>query len=179
MAKKWILWVSIFSFVTVGLESTPIAALLPEKVHVTEGRKSDAYIQDGLFVGGDRVVQDVVIKDLRRAMNPAGYERIVIDLEGSSARTPYYQIAVNRDEKRLILTIWGHPKLSSNPQKIIGAFKKSAHIDSIEFYPQVEDDFMTIVMNLKSTQPVEAFELSAPSRIIIDLKSKARKHLPN
>lgn len=162
-----------------AVRSESRAALLPEKVHVAEGRKSDAYIQDGLFVGGDRVVQDVVIKDLRRAMNPAGYERIVIDLEGSSARTPYYQIAVNRDEKRLILTLWGHPKFSSNPQKIVGAFKKSPHVESIEFYPQVEDEFMTIVMNLKTTQPVEAFELSSPSRIIIDLKSKGRKHLPN
>ena len=153
------------------------AGLTSDKIHVVEPRKNQAYIKDGVFIGGDRAIDDVVVKDIRRAANP-GFERMVIDLEGNKngepaaiSRPPYYQIAVSPEEKRLIFTVWGRPKLQFNARKVLGAFKKSPIIQKIELLPRLEDNSWTFTIDLKSGTPVEVFELSDPIRIIVDIRT--------
>jgi hypothetical protein len=153
------------------------AAIRPDKVHVADSKKTQNYVKDGLIVGGDRAIDDVVVRDIRRAAN-AGYERIVIDLQGNQGgetaaipRPPYYQVAVTPDEKRLVFTVWGHPKLNFDAPKVLKSFKKSPVVASVELLPRVENDSWTFVIGLKSDKPVEVFELTQPVRIIVDVKN--------
>jgi hypothetical protein len=102
-----------------GSAAWALADLRPEKIHTADAKKNQFYIRDGLIVGGDKAIDEVVVKEIRRATNP-GYERIVIDLEGNRGgepvaiqRPPYFQVSVTPDEKRLVFTLWGKPKLSS------------------------------------------------------------------
>lgn len=155
------------------------AELKPEKVRTADSKKNQSYLRDGLFVGGDRAINGVVVKDIRRAVNP-GYERIVIDLEGTKngepagiERPPYYQLAVNPDEKRLVFTVWGRPKLELNPRKVMAAFTQSASVSGVQLMPKIEDDSWTFVLELKGGRPVEVFELAHPTRVIVDIKAAA------
>jgi hypothetical protein len=159
------------------LSAVAQAELRPEKVYVAENRKTQTYIKDGLIVGGDQAIQDVVVKDIRRAKN-AMFERIVVDLEGNQAgepaaiqRPPYYQVAVTPDEKRLVFTIYGKPKLSLDAKKISGEFKHSQWVQGIQLYPKVEKDSWTFALEMKSGQAVEVFELADPVRIIVDIRN--------
>ena len=155
------------------------AAIRPDKIFLTEGRKNNSYIRDGLIVGGDASIDDVTVKDIRRATN-GEFERIVIDLEGSRgqaqataiSRPPYYQIAVTPDEKRLVFTLFGHAKLAFDAPKILAAFKKSTVIQKLQLYPKVEDDSWTMALETGAAYSVEAFDLSNPVRVIIDIKRK-------
>jgi hypothetical protein len=154
------------------------AELKPDHVHVARERKTGAYVQDGLITGGDQAINDVVVKDIRRAVNP-GFERMVIDLQGTQngedaaiARPPYYQVSVNPDENRLVVTIWGKPRLELNSKKIVSEMKKSAAIQSIELLPPMDGDSWTFAVNLKAKHPVEVFELTHPIRLILDIKVK-------
>ena len=154
------------------------AELKPDKVYVAEGKKSKFYIKDGLVTGGDRAVTDVVVKDIRRASNPDGFERIVIDLEGTRdgeplaiSRPPYYQLAVTPDERRLVFTVWGNPKLGFDSKKVLLAFKKSKVVERIALYPRVEENLWTFSLELKNKNPVEVFELADPVRIIVDIRT--------
>lgn len=153
-------------------------ALNPDKVVPTDGRKTQHYLKDGIFVGGDHQVQEAVVRDIRRAPN-AGFERVVIDLEGTRdglpmgvPRPPYYQVAVTSDEQRVVLTVFGKPKLSFDAQKVLAHFKKSAWIPNIELLPRLNDDSWTFVIGLKPRQSVEVFELSKPARIILDIRNE-------
>jgi hypothetical protein len=153
------------------------ASIRPESVHTADIEKRQSYLRDGLIVGGDRAIDRVVIKDIRRAMN-AGYERMVIDLEGTLngepaaiQRAPFYQIAVNADERRIILTVWGKPKLAFDSSKVVRAFRKSRMFSSVELYPKLEEDSWTFALNLASDRPVEVFELKEPVRIIVDVRA--------
>jgi hypothetical protein len=153
------------------------AELRPEKVYIAEARKTQTYIKDGLIVGGDQAIQDVVIKDIRRAKNGL-FERVVIDLEGNQngepaaiQRPPYYQVAVTPDEKRLVFTVWGKPKLGLDAKKVNAAFKNSQSIQDVQLYPKVEKDSWTFALDMKAGQAVEVFELSDPVRIIIDIRA--------
>jgi hypothetical protein len=153
------------------------AELRPESVHVAQPKKVGAYVRDGVITGGDQVVDGVVVRDIRRAPN-AGFERIVVDLEGSREgepvaiqRPPYYQVAVNPDEKRLVFTIWGKPKLDFDARRVINAFKRSRVIQSIQLLPSLEPDSWSFVAEFKGDSPVEVFELSNPVRVIIDVRN--------
>jgi hypothetical protein len=153
------------------------AELRPEKVYVAENRKTQTYIKDGLIVGGDQAIQDVVVKDIRRAKNPM-FERIVVDLQGNQGgepaaiqRPPYYQVAVTPDEKRMVFTIFGKPKLQLDAKKISAEFKHSQWVQGIELFPKVEKDSWTFALEMKSGQAVEVFELSDPVRIIVDIRN--------
>jgi hypothetical protein len=154
------------------------ADLKPDKVFVAEGKKSKFYVKDGLITGGDRAVNEVIVHDIRRATNPQGFERIVIDLEGTQngealaiTRPPYYQLAVTPDERRLVFTVWGNPKLAFDSKKVLAAFKKSKVVQGISLYPRVEEGLWTFSLELKSGSPVEVFELSDPVRIIMDIRT--------
>ena len=154
-----------------------MAALRPNQVKTADGRKTDAYLSDGVVVGGDRAIDDVVIRDIRRAPN-SGFERVVIDLDGTRGgepaaikRPPYYQVAVTSDEQRIVFTIWGRPKLAFDTSKVSGAFKKSANIKDVQLMPRLDDDSWTFVLGLKPHQSVEVFELSQPARIIVDVRN--------
>lgn len=153
------------------------AALRPDKIHVADAKKTQAYVRDGLIVGGDAAIDDVTVRDIRRAANRE-FERIVIDLEGTLAgepaaiqRPPYYHVAVTPDERRLVLTLWGRPKLVFDSGRVVKAFKKSSVIGSVELLPRLDDESWTFVLGLKAGSPVEVFELSNPVRIIVDIKS--------
>jgi hypothetical protein len=165
----------LLAFTTAGATSAQ-ADIRPEKVYVAENRKTQTYIKDGLISGGDSAIQDVVIKDIRRAKNPL-FERIVIDLEGNQngepaaiPRPPYYQIAVTPDEHRMLVTIWGHPKLAFDAKKVSSLFKSSATVSAIEMLPKIEPDSWTFALQIKPGESVEVFELSDPVRIIVDTR---------
>ncbi|HUP57719.1 MAG TPA: hypothetical protein VM598_09730 [Bdellovibrionota bacterium] len=154
------------------------AELKPDKIYVAEGKKQKFYVRDGLITGGDRAINEVVVRDIRRANNPGGFERVVIDLEGTRSgepaaieRPPYYQLAVTPDERRLVFTVWGNPKLGFDSKKVIAAFKKSKAVESLVLYPRVEENLWTFAMELRSGNPVEGFELSDPVRIIVDIRT--------
>jgi hypothetical protein len=169
-----VLLVTVFVFFSAVAQ----AEIRPEKIHLADNRKTQAYLDDGLIMGGDRAISSVIIKDIRRALNP-GYERVVLDLEGQQngettelPRAPYYQLAVNAEENRMIMTLWGQPKLNFDSKKVVDAFKKSKVVKNIVLLPRIEDDSWTFVFELKPHFNVEVFELNKPVRLILDIQEK-------
>ena len=153
------------------------AEVRPGSIHVAGGKKTDAYVKDGLILGGDRAMDDVAVKDIRRATN-AGFERVVIDLEASQtshaaaiSRPPYYQVAVMPDESRILFTIWGRPRLDFDSKRVVAAFKKSALVKNLVLIPRVEEDTWTFALELRGAKAIEVFELSSPVRLIMDIKN--------
>lgn len=154
------------------------ADIRPEKVFVADDKKTKSYVQDGLIIGGDRAIEDVIIQGIRRSDNP-DFERIVIDLEGTRngsasaiPRPPYYQVAISPDEKKLIISIWGHPQLRFDSKKLLQAFHKSSTVRNIVLMPRLEDDSWTFVIELKNKTAIELFELSGNARMILDIQKK-------
>lgn len=160
------------------LGSLAFAELKPDKIRIADARKTQTYLKDGMITGGDRAIHSVIVKDIRRAAN-AEFERIVIDLEGNRNGEPvaiqrpsYYQVSVTPDEKRVVTTLFGNPRLIMDPKKVIASFKKSPAIQGVHLYPVVTDDSWTFSFDLKGESPVEVFELNNPARIIMDIKIK-------
>jgi len=175
---------TLVTLVTLGFSGGPAvsaaAAVEPQRVFQADGKKTKRYLADGVVVGGDAAIQSVRVKEIRRAANLEGFERIVIDLEASRAdgeptalaRPPYYQVSINPEERRLIYTLWGKPQLDFNAPKVVEAFKKSPVIQSVELLPPVHSDQWSFVLNLKTGRPAEVFDLSGPARIITDIRLK-------
>ena len=156
-----------------------LSAIKPDQVFVADAKKNKSYVGNGVIVGGDWAIDDFTVSGIRRASN-AGYERIVIDLEGNRSgepaavdRPPYYHVAISPEPKRVIVTILGKPRLGFDPSKVSSAFKKSALVNKVELLPLVERDRWSFVLNLKRAGSVEVFELNHPTRIILDLKALA------
>lgn len=158
---------------------TPVfgADIRPEKVFTASTRKMDFYVRDGLVIGGDRAVEEVLVRDIRRS-GGAKYERVVVDLQGirngeplAIPRPPYFQVAVNPDEKRLLVSVWGRPKLGFDPKVVESAFKRSSNVKEVQLLPRLEDQIWTFAVQLKKGRSVEVFELTDPVRLIIDIKS--------
>ena len=148
----------------------------PEKVQTSDVRKTNVYLPDGVVVGGDRAINDPVITGIRRAGN-AGFDRVVIDIEanvnGSPApipRPPYYQVAVNKEEKRVVVTVSGNPRLSFDSEKVLAGFGKSPVVNKVMLFPRMNEASWTFALELKAAAPIEVFELTDPVRIVIDIR---------
>jgi hypothetical protein len=153
------------------------AAPRADKMRTVEGRKTGAYLKDGLYTGGDRAINDVEIQDIRRGPN-AGFERLVIQLgeprntdSVAVERPPYYQVAVSTDESRAVITVFGRPRLGFDPRSVQAALKKSPHLAGVELLPKFEEDQWTFSVGLKGNGGVEVFELRQPTRIVLDIKT--------
>jgi hypothetical protein len=157
--------------------SAAVEGIKPEKVFTADTQKNKFYVKDGLIVGGDRNINEVIVLDVRHAMQ-AGYERLVLDLEGNREgesiaieRAPYYQVDVSPEMSRVVVTLWGKPKVTFDPKEVASRFKKSIAVRKVELLPILEKDRWTFVVHLKKGVPVEVFELANPVRIIMDLKT--------
>lgn len=157
-------------FLACLIGSSASAALEPNQIREALPKKTEMYLKEGVFSGGDREVRAGLVKDIRRAAN-GGFERIVIDLDSVTA--PYYQASIEPSQRRILFTLFGSLRLGIDAKKIIAHFKKSPLISRVEFFPKVEDDAWTFALHLKNAVPVEVFELAAPTRIVVDLKNGA------
>jgi hypothetical protein len=155
-----------------------VPGLKPEKVRVAEKTKRGAYVRDGLIVGGDQAITDVIILDLRQSKK-YGFERLVLDLEGNLDgepatidRPPYFQTEVSPDMRRVVFTVWGNPRLAIDSAKIVRRFRKSKLVRKVHLMPVLEPDRWRFVLEMKKKAAVEVFELSNPIRIVMDLKPR-------
>ena len=139
--------------------------------------KKDFYLSEGSFTGGDRTSSDFTVSNVRVAANPAGYDRVVIDLSGnhlgekaSMTRPPFYLVEVDSQGKRVMVTLYGKTKLDFSTMSSNQSAKKAKVISGFEFIPLANQDRWTWVIHTHQTAKAEVFELSQPARIIIDLK---------
>lgn len=140
--------------------------------------KKDFYLSEGAFTGGDQSSNDFTITNVRVAANPSGYDRVVIDLSGNQLgekttlkRPPFYWVEMNPTTKKVVVTLFGKPKLDFSTLSSIQAAKKTRFIDEIEFTPLASQDRWTWAIHTHKSAKVEVFELTDPARIIIDLKN--------
>jgi hypothetical protein len=135
-------------------------------------KKTGHYIVNGYFNGGSKEVTSARLKDVRRGPQGAGVERVVFDLESAGA-VPHFQVNVNPDEGRILISIWADVAYEHDEETIRRAFGRSAHVKSVNILPRVEDGVATVELVLNShskrVTKVEAFALTHPSRIILDL----------
>jgi hypothetical protein len=139
--------------------------------------KKDYYLEEGSVTGGDRLSSDFSISNIRVAANPAGYDRVVIDLSGGRRgeksvleRPPFYLIEMDQTNKRVLVTLYGKPKLDFSTTQTIQSAKKSKIISTMEFAPLVNQDRWNWAIHTRNLAKAEVFELTNPARIIIDLK---------
>ncbi len=139
--------------------------------------KKGVYLTEGAFSGGDRTVQDYRISNVRIGANPEGFDRVVIDVVGNLqgeksiiARPPLFHVENTGKSKRTVITLFGKPKMEFSTSSAFAQAKKTASIQGIEFLPLIEDDRWTFSLLTKENTKVEAFELTQPARIIIDIK---------
>ncbi len=154
------------------------ADLKPEKIFLADSKKNESYVRDGLVTGGDKAVSDVVVRDIRRAAN-GRFERLVVDLEGNVGgepaaipRPPFYQVSVTPDQKRVIFTVFGRPRLHIDTHRIMTAFRKSQAVEKLMLLPTLDEESWSFVLQLRKETPIEVFELTQPVRVIMDLKLK-------
>ena len=139
--------------------------------------KKEVYLGEGAFSGGDRLSSDFHISNIRMAANPAGYDRIVIDLGGNTlgekselSRSPFYLVSVNQNKKQVDVTLFGKAKVDFSTQSVIQAARKMKTIAELDFIPTVVEDRWIWSIKTQGAIKAEVFELTNPARIIIDLK---------
>ena len=132
--------------------------------------KKNAYLSEGSFSGGDGANTDFHITQIRVAANPAGYDRVVIEVKPENGRPPFYMVENDPSNKRVQVTLYGQPKLDFSSQTAIQQARKTKHITKLEFVTLLGSDRFTMVIKTQAAVKTEVFELTQPSRIIIDLK---------
>ncbi|MGE4231893.1 MAG: hypothetical protein AB7F43_01060 [Bacteriovoracia bacterium] len=135
--------------------------------------KTGKYISEGVITGGAKELRSVVLKDIRRAQSKDGFERVVFDLgseQGQTNSLPYYQVQMSAKQNKVVLSFWADVSYRYSAEKVKSTFKKSKHVKVLNVVPRVEDGLSIIELFLVGTSKVEAFELSNPSRVILDLK---------
>lgn len=144
--------------------------------HEAGTRKAGRYAGSGFFSGGDKTVSSARLKDIRRGPQGSGAERIVFDLDplpGNKDAVPFFQVNINPEENRVLVSVWADVTYDIDRERIARAFAKSSRVKAVNVLPRVEAGLATVELvlasRLKNNIRVEAFYLTHPSRIILDL----------
>ena len=139
--------------------------------------KKNIYFSDSTISGGDGSVSDFRVSQIRLAANKDGYDRIVLELQGNdsgskSALTipPFYMVENDSNNKRVLITLFGKVKQEFSRQIASQQARRTKFISHLEFLPLVDTDRWSWLVYTQVPVKAEVFELTSPSRIIIDLK---------
>lgn len=155
-------------------------AASPYKRSLTQ--KNNAYVSDGVFIGGE-ANNGTSILALRREFSPKiGIERVVVDIGNKEAKPDakdlgYFQVSMDPQNQRIVLDITQLRISKLSEQQIQEAFKKSPLVKSAELTLDPEDQSASLVLNLKQPAKLEVFQIrksGKPARVVMDIKAMAK-----
>lgn len=159
------------------LFTVPAHAFNPGEVISAEQVKRNVYVSDSLIAGGDALANPVGISGVRWAKNPAGYERIVVDLAGEGAGwetkvPPYFQVGHDSRTSSINLSIRGVSRRDITSVGLEKSIAKSSLVSEAYLAPGVEGDLAAMEFRTRAPVDVESFYLVSPPRIVIDVRAK-------
>ncbi len=154
-----------------------VFAFSPSSVLNAEQVKRNIYISDSTISGGDPLANPVNLAGVRWAKNPAGYERIVVDLAGEgpgweTKTPPYFQVGHDSQNSSINLSIRGVASRAVSSKLMEKAVAKSALVAQAYLAPEVEGDLAAMEFRTRAPVDVESFYLVNPPRIVIDVRAK-------
>ncbi len=160
-----------------ALFSFSASALVPTEVIPVEAVKRNVYVSDAMMSGGDALANPVTLSGLRWAKNPAGYERVVIDLEGEgngweTKTPPYFQVGHDTRAAAINVSIRGVSQRELTNGLLEKTISRSSLISSAYLAPSLEGDLAAIELKTRAPVDVEGFYLVNPPRIVIDVRAK-------
>ena len=180
MAGFWMLFGVIISISprVQGATSSGVEEKLNElMIYEAMLEKTNRYFKEAVIRGGKPEVSGVSLKEIRRALNAQGYERIVFDFsmakEEPGGASPvgmpsYYQVAISPE--RVAVTLRGIEQVGLTAKGLKRAFQKSRMVKSVNVYPALNSKEVVVEFLLRRRVPTEVFELHDPARVVLDLK---------
>jgi hypothetical protein len=152
-------------------------AISPSEVIPAEQVKRNVYVSDALISGGDALADPMNLSGVRWAKNPAGYERIVVDLAGEgngwqAKAPPYFQVGQDSHLNSIDLSIRGISRRDLSNTALSRAVAKSTLISQAYLAPGLEGDLAAMEFRTRAPVDVESFYLVNPPRIVIDVRAK-------
>lgn len=170
---KWMLFLTT----SVLFFPTAVWAFSPSEVISAEPVKRNVYVSDSVIAGGDALANPVTLNGVRWAKNPAGYERVVIDLagEGSGWETktpPYFQVGHDSSANAIDVSIHGVSQRNVSSSSLKKAVSRSSLLAQAYLAPNLEGDLASLELKTRAPVDVESFYLVNPPRIVIDVRAK-------
>ncbi|MGZ3695545.1 MAG: hypothetical protein ACXWQO_15655 [Bdellovibrionota bacterium] len=152
-------------------------AFAPNEVVSAEQVKRNVYVSDSVICGGDALADPMNLSGVRWAKNPAGYERIVVDLSGEGAgwqakSPPYFQVGQDSHASAINLSIRGVSRRDLSASALARSVAKSSLISRAYLAPGLEGDLAAMEFKTRAPVDVESFYLINPPRIVIDVRAK-------
>lgn len=167
----------LFLTASVLFSTSAAWAFSPSEVIPAEPVKRNVYVSDAVISGGDALANPVNLNGVRWAKNPAGYERVVIDLsgEGSGWETktpPYFQVGHDSNANTIDVSIHGVSQRNVTGSTVAKAVSRSSLLAQAYLAPNLEGDLASIELKTRTPVDVESFYLVNPPRIVIDVRAK-------
>jgi hypothetical protein len=167
----------LFYLLPVFLFASNAFAFSANEVVAAEQVKRNVYVSDSMICGGDALADPMNLSGVRWAKNPAGYERLVVDLagEGSGWQTkspPYFQVGQDSHTSSINLSIRGVSRRDLSSSALSRAVAKSTLISQAYLAPGLEGDLAAMEFKTRAPVDVESFYLVNPPRIVIDVRAK-------
>ena len=152
-------------------------AFSPSEVIQAEPVKRNVYVSDAVMSGGDAQANPVNLNGIRWAKNPAGYERLVIDLagEGGGWETkvpPYFQVGHDSQASSIEVSIRGVTQRHVTSSTLARTISRSSLLAQAYVAPNLEGDLASVELKTRAPVDVESFYLVNPPRIVIDVRAK-------
>lgn len=147
-------------------------------------KKIDAYLDEGIVVGGRAGRGYSLLKVRRDLSTKLGMERVILDigdLEGRPAlgKVNYFQATVEKNPPRVVIDLAQLSRSAVDEATLKKTFAKSPYVKNVELSSDPEDHSASMVIFLRQPMLVEVFEMPSDkkaSRIVLDMKKMVAKN---
>jgi|GEM_PF-1523743 len=139
--------------------------------------KSNAYVKDGVFIGGKANEGTSLLGVRRTYSGKAKIERVIVDLGDHEAkpagRNPgYYQVSMDSANNRVVMDLAQLRFTKISEAQLQNLFRGSPYVSEAQLTMDPEDKAATMVLKLKRPMRLEVFQLmdkKKPGRVVMDL----------
>ena len=173
--------ISLLLILLAGLGSPGFAA---SKYKQALDKKIDAYLDEGIVVGGRSGRGFSLLKVRRDLSTKLGMERVILDIgdiEGKPAfgKVNYFQATGEKNPPRIVLDLAQLSRSAVDEASLKKTFAKSPYVKNVELTSDPEDHSASLVIFLKKPMLVEVFEMPSEkkaSRIVLDIKKSVAQN---
>lgn len=147
------------------LFSAPLRAqsLLSERIREITGDKKSVFLQGGVFHGGKIGIR-AILNSMRQSFTASNaQERLVFDISGDTLPKVYGHL--NSAEKKLYIDFF-----NTDLPAGFAPLANGKYIKAVDFF-KITQDALTIEVNFDRTVGIDVFYLTAPLRLVIDIKN--------
>lgn len=170
---------SVARFIIYSLLVTALSSNAAPHFRQAKSKKVGGYLTDGVFVGGQNLIEGTSLLNIRRHFSKKSkVERVVLDIGDYFGRPlvgklGYFHIRINKKQRKIFIELTDLKKVKLPKDRFVRLVSASPVVQEMNYHFDAVDHTFVLEFSLNKSVALEVFKMPSnhkAGRIVLDMK---------